>query len=98
MFCQVAIKWEVQRAKEEAGGDGDDSKDDTKRALGLETGGLQPDPKKPKMMPSTPGCFTATATTEISTGENKPVEKQHADNIVNYLLRLACQVSKDNHR
>ena len=92
-LCEVAIKWEVQRAKEEAsagaggeeGGLGE-SGADTKR--GLPEPGL-PDPKKPKVQNS-------GSSSKVGAGQgdsSKPVEKTHADSIVNYLLRLACQVS-----
>ena len=76
-LCEVAIKWEVQRAKEEAG---ETTEEDTKRSLGLE--GL-PDAKKAKIMSSL----------KSSPDAQKPLEKNHCDSIVNYLLRLACQVS-----
>ena len=79
-LCEVAIKWEVQRAKETDSGAGEAEDADSKRSLGSD--GL-PDPKKPKLM--TP--------VKTSPESNKPVDKSHADNIVNYLLRLACQVS-----
>ncbi len=76
-LCEVAIKWEVQRAKDESGVDDDEP---GKRPMSLD--GL-PDAKKAKL--SGPGKPQPDAL--------KPLEKQHADSIVNYLLRLACQVA-----
>lgn len=84
-LCEVAIKWEVQRAREEQTGIGEDEERDNKRGILDSSGG--PDPKKPKLIGVSMGGTSKTPEA------HRPVEKVHADSIVNYLLRLACQVS-----
>ena len=91
-LCEVAIKWEVQRAKEEAGECEDGSVEaGLRRGWAGDAGG--PDTKKVKLMG---GVAVAGGGVAASVGKlevQKPLEKVHADAIVNYLLRLACQVS-----
>jgi len=85
-LCEVAVKWEVQRVKDESGPDGgEEGQVDVgiKRTPSLD--GMS-DAKKPKLMV---GVSVVKPTPETL----KPIEKTQADSIVNYLLRLACQVS-----
>lgn len=54
--------------------------------------------QRKKMMISTSGGQTSSAQStsangaSIDSSSNKPIERAHADAIVNFLLRLACQV------
>ncbi|CAB4061236.1 TRRAP [Lepeophtheirus salmonis] len=70
-LCEIAIKWEMHRVKEEGG---------------------SPDPKKMKL-PSMKSVASPSSTTSSKSDAHKPLDKVHSDAIVNYLLRLACQVS-----
>jgi len=88
-LCEVAIKWEVQRAKEEAGEA--DEEAGLKRGWSAE-GATGPDAKKVKLMGGA-AVAAAPGAGVIKSEVQKPLEKIHADAIVNYLLRLACQVS-----
>lgn len=97
-LCEIVIKWEIQRIREEMDGDsnapspqvpspgnkhphgGDQGGPDPKRRASTAPGQSQPigsPPPKPAAPPA---------------DANKPLEKGHCDSIVNYLLRLACQV------
>uniref|UniRef100_A0ABM0MIW8 Transformation/transcription domain-associated protein-like n=1 Tax=Saccoglossus kowalevskii TaxID=10224 RepID=A0ABM0MIW8_SACKO len=95
-LAEVIIKWEVQRIKEDH-----DTSDHTielqsiSSGLALKrTGGSiegQPDLKRPRIAStSTPQQVPRS----ISSEQNKPIEKQYADAVVNFLLRIACQVNE----
>ena len=103
-LCEVVIKWELQRIKDEtdaavsgstgagvaggaaAAGETLTSMDavvDSPATPGSSGVGVLGDPKKAKTL----GGVSATA---LATN---PIEKHHADAIVNFLLRIACQVN-----
>jgi transformation/transcription domain-associated protein len=97
-LCEIVIKWEIQRIREEMDQDsnvpspqvpspgqkhsiGEQGGPDPKRRASSASGQSQPigsPPPKPAPPPAE---------------ANKPLEKVHCDSIVNYLLRLACQVN-----
>ena len=102
-LCEVIIKWELQRIKDESdaagtGGGGvagivgdnlasiDAAVDSPATPGGSLSGGssVLGDPKKAKTLGGVPATALAT----------KPIEKHHADAIVNFLLRIACQVNE----
>jgi transformation/transcription domain-associated protein len=91
-LCEVAIKWEVQRAKEEAGEADEGTEAGLKRGWSAEAA-TGPDSKKVKLMGGAGAVAAAPGAGVIKSEVQKPLEKIHADAIVNYLLRLACQVS-----
>uniref|UniRef100_A0A3Q2QU59 Transformation/transcription domain-associated protein n=1 Tax=Fundulus heteroclitus TaxID=8078 RepID=A0A3Q2QU59_FUNHE len=102
-LAEVVIKWELQRIKDQqvdcrsepvAAGEGT-SGGAVKRGLSLESAGTGQDVKRfrtaggpastvfgrSQSMPGTESLLT------------KPVEKQHTDTVVNFLIRIACQVN-----
>ncbi|XP_047673071.1 transformation/transcription domain-associated protein isoform X2 [Tachysurus fulvidraco] len=99
-LAEVVIKWELQRIKDQqpeseadatAGGEGTssgalkrgasvDSAQDVKRFRAT-TGAVGTVFGRSQSMPGTEALLT------------KPVEKQHTDTVVNFLIRIACQVN-----
>ncbi|KAK2866294.1 hypothetical protein Q7C36_002350 [Tachysurus vachellii] len=99
-LAEVVIKWELQRIKDQqpeseadatAGGEGSssgalkrgasvDSAQDVKRFRAT-TGAVGTVFGRSQSMPGTEALLT------------KPVEKQHTDTVVNFLIRIACQVN-----
>ena len=114
-LCEIAIKWEVQRARDHEGqGSGNDDS-----VLGSMIGLKRPSPSggpdvtldpakkmvKVSVAPPNSGgsvsvastaSAASTGTNNINSNEtpNRPLGKVYSDNIVNYLLRLACQVGE----
>ncbi|XP_062859239.1 transformation/transcription domain-associated protein [Trichomycterus rosablanca] len=102
-LAEVVIKWELQRNKDQqpesdsdtsAGGEGTssgamkrgasvDSGQDVKR-FRTATGAVGTVFGRSQSMPGTEALLT------------KPVEKQHTDTVVNFLIRIACQVNDTN--
>ena len=80
-LCEIAIKWEVQRVKEE-----------TEAVSPLEAD-VTPGLKRPGSDPSDPLSKRKPSGNPPTGDAAKPLEKNHCDNIANCLLRLACQVS-----
>ncbi len=118
-LCEIVIKWEMQRVKDEMDGGGETSSS----AVALPGGGAQnvsaittttpggiiqgikrssidqgglPDLKRQKTVV---GIITPQKQQQQQQHQHtgpestRPLEKQHCDSVVNYLLRLACQVS-----
>lgn len=86
----MCIKWEEQRVKEEAESDG--SCDTLIQQLQQQPGGI-------KRSSSTDGPEAKRARVSIGSSRgsidiSKPMEKTHADAVVYFLLRLACQVNE----
>uniref|UniRef100_A0A0K2TN82 Transformation/transcription domainassociated proteinlike [Nasonia vitripennis] n=1 Tax=Lepeophtheirus salmonis TaxID=72036 RepID=A0A0K2TN82_LEPSM len=88
-LCEIAIKWEMHRVKEEGG-----ESDGFAPSPGVKRPSFEgsPDPKKMKL-PSMKSVASPSSTTSSKSDAHKPLDKVHSDAIVNYLLRLACQVS-----
>ncbi|XP_040922830.1 transformation/transcription domain-associated protein [Toxotes jaculatrix] len=102
-LAEVVIKWELQRIKDQqpeseaevaAGGEGT-SGGTVKRGLSLEAAATGQDVKRFR-------TATGTASTVFGRSQSmpgtetmltKPVEKQHTDTVVNFLIRIACQVN-----
>ncbi|XP_015602005.1 transformation/transcription domain-associated protein [Cephus cinctus] len=92
-LAEVIIKWELHRIKDEA--------------ENVETGGtgtmtgtvkrpIQDDPAGNKRLATQPVTANTTVpliTPKMEPGATKPIERAHADAILNFLLRLACQVN-----
>lgn len=81
-LAEVIIRWEVQRIKESQTGTGGDQ--DMIVDIPQTEG------------PSTPASSTSgtIVKTEKPSDIGKPIDKQHADSIVNFLLRMACHVNE----
>ncbi|XP_034049033.1 transformation/transcription domain-associated protein isoform X2 [Thalassophryne amazonica] len=102
-LAEVVIKWELQRIKDQqpeseaevgAGGEGTSGGSvGVKRGLSVETAG-----QDVKRFRTATGAATSVfgrsqgipGTESMLT---KPVEKQHTDTVVNFLIRVACQVN-----
>lgn len=89
MIFQVCIKWEEERVKEETEADG-----------GSELAQQLHQPGGIKRSSSTDGPEAKRARVSVgassrgSIDTTKPMEKAHADAVVYFLLRLACQVNE----
>ncbi|XP_053269961.1 transformation/transcription domain-associated protein isoform X1 [Pleuronectes platessa] len=104
-LAEVVIKWELQRIKDqqpeseaEAATVGEGTSGGTvKRGLSLEGAAAGQDVKRFR---TAAGAATSSAVFGRSqsmpgteTMLTKPVEKQHTDTVVNFLIRIACQVN-----
>ncbi|XP_063337573.1 transformation/transcription domain-associated protein isoform X2 [Pelmatolapia mariae] len=102
-LAEVVIKWELQRIKDQQpeseaevgpGGEGT-SGAAVKRGLSLESAGAGQDVKR--FRTATGAASTVFGRSQSMPGtesmHNKPVEKQHTDTVVNFLIRIACQVN-----
>ncbi|XP_011602842.1 transformation/transcription domain-associated protein isoform X1 [Takifugu rubripes] len=100
-LAEVVIKWELQRIKDQLPesesevGPGGEGTSGVKRGLSLESGAAGQDVKRFR-------TATGPASTVFGRGQSmpgtetmlsKPVEKQHTDTVVNFLIRIACQVN-----
>ena len=86
-LAEICIKWEEQRVKEEV--DGDSLSDgsgstpgQTKRSSSVDA----PDTKRPRL--------SVGSTSRSSVDSSKPMDKNQADAVVYFLLRLSCQVNE----
>ena len=101
-LCEIAIKWEIQRVRDEMTENPQNSPSiSSSSASGSTSPGIkrQPDTqnsdnsKRPRVG-ALPSNNQQPITTTLSTGQKEScLEKVHCDSIVNYLLRLACQVN-----
>lgn len=114
-LCEIAIKWEVQRARDEVPTPAASGSEDNASIMGsimvgikrpAPTGGpdvtIDPAKKMVKVSVAPPNAGgSVSVASSSSSGANggsgdiqshKPLGKVFSDNIVNYLLRLACQV------
>ena len=102
-LCEIAIKWEVQRVM-----DDNNEKPGEELFIGLKrppASDVVIDPAK-KMAKVTVAAPNVGGTVSLATSggttaaiptpgtDNRPLNKAHSDSIVNYLLRLACQVGE----
>uniref|UniRef100_A0A8D0D2P8 Transformation/transcription domain-associated protein n=1 Tax=Sander lucioperca TaxID=283035 RepID=A0A8D0D2P8_SANLU len=105
-LAEVVIKWELQRIKDQqpeseaevgAGGEGT-SGAAVKRGLSLEAAAAAAAGQDAKRFRTASGAASAVFGRSQSmpgteTMLTKPVEKQHTDTVVNFLIRIACQVN-----
>ncbi|XP_018549544.1 LOW QUALITY PROTEIN: transformation/transcription domain-associated protein [Lates calcarifer] len=102
-LAEVVIKWELQRIKDQqpeseaevaAGGEGT-SGGAVKRGLSLEAAATGQDVKR--FRTAAGAASTVFGRSQSMPGTEtmltKPVEKQHTDTVVNFLIRIACQVN-----
>ncbi|XP_072179557.1 transformation/transcription domain-associated protein-like [Diadema setosum] len=86
-LVEVIIKWEVQRIRDDEGpSDETPVAGPVKRASSTEL----PDAKRSR---HTSGATARSITSEAS----KPIEKVYSDAVVNFLIRLACQVNDSSN-
>ncbi|XP_044034365.1 transformation/transcription domain-associated protein isoform X2 [Siniperca chuatsi] len=102
-LAEVVIKWELQRIKDQqpeseaevgAAGEGT-SAGAVKRGLSLEAAAAGQDVKR--FRTASGAASTVFGRSQSMPGTEtmltKPVEKQHTDTVVNFLIRIACQVN-----
>ncbi|XP_066597811.1 transformation/transcription domain-associated protein isoform X1 [Prorops nasuta] len=77
----VIIKWELHRINDEA---------ETSEGGGT---GFMPGIKRQAVQGATPNQATPVMLPRVEPGSTKPIERAHADAVLNFLLRLACQVN-----
>ncbi|XP_051928645.1 transformation/transcription domain-associated protein isoform X1 [Hippocampus zosterae] len=101
-LAEVVIKWELQRIKDqlpdseaEGGSSGEGTSGAVKGGLSADGGTPGQDAKRFRVASGTAstvfGRSQAMPGTETMLG--KPVDKQHTDTVVNFLIRIACQVN-----
>ncbi|KAI0213609.1 Transformation/transcription domain-associated protein [Lamellibrachia satsuma] len=97
-LAEVVIKWELQRTKE-------DQEQTTEVTPGVETPQPTPSPVSigaKRLSTSTEPTTDAkklrhasgTSVRSTTTDTSKPIDKQFCDAVVNFLLRIACQVNE----
>ncbi|KAM6963550.1 transformation/transcription domain-associated protein isoform 2-T2 [Tautogolabrus adspersus] len=104
-LAEVVIKWELQRIKDQqpeseaevgAGGEGT-SAGAVKRGLSLEAAATAAGQDAKRFRTATGAASTVFGRSQSLPGTEtmltKPVEKQHTDTVVNFLIRIACQVN-----
>ncbi|KAM3859386.1 transformation/transcription domain-associated protein isoform 3-T3 [Diretmus argenteus] len=108
-LAEVVIKWELQRIKDqqpeseaEAGASGEGTSGGSggvKRGLSVDTAAAGQDAKR--FRTATGAASTVFGRSQSMPGTEtlltKPVEKQHTDTVVNFLIRIACQVNESNN-
>ncbi|XP_049614451.1 transformation/transcription domain-associated protein isoform X2 [Syngnathus scovelli] len=101
-LAEVVIKWELQRIKDQlpdSEADGGSSGEGTSGAVksGLSADGATPgqDAKRFRLASGTASTVFARSQSMPGTETmlTKPVDKQHTDTVVNFLIRIACQVN-----
>ncbi|KAG5854372.1 hypothetical protein ANANG_G00037140 [Anguilla anguilla] len=101
-LAEVVIKWELQRIKDqqpESEGDAAGSGEGTSSASGAVKRGLSMDSGQDvkRFRTATGAVSTVFGRSQSMPGTEslltKPVEKQHTDTVVNFLIRIACQVN-----
>ncbi|XP_077358463.1 transformation/transcription domain-associated protein isoform X1 [Festucalex cinctus] len=101
-LAEVVIKWELQRIKDqlpdseaEVGSSGEGTSGAVKGGLSADGSTPGPDAKRFRMAAGT--ASTVFGRTQSMPGTEtmltKPVDKQHTDTVVNFLIRIACQVN-----
>ncbi|XP_069012071.1 transformation/transcription domain-associated protein isoform X1 [Embiotoca jacksoni] len=102
-LAEVVIKWELQRIKDQQpeseaevgpGGEGT-SGGAVKRGLSLDAAGAGQDVKRFRTATGAASAVFGRSQSMPGTESmlTKPVEKQHTDTVVNFLIRIACQVN-----
>ncbi|XP_048350103.1 transformation/transcription domain-associated protein [Sphaerodactylus townsendi] len=105
-LAEVVIKWELQRIKDQqpdsdmdqsTGGEGSSSSSSAvKRGLSVDSG------QEVKRFRTATGAITAVfGRSQSLPGADallsKPIDKQHTDTVVNFLIRIACQVNDNSN-
>ncbi|CAH1110190.1 unnamed protein product [Psylliodes chrysocephalus] len=88
-LAEVIIKWEIYGIKEESETTETTENGSTKRPSIEESGESS---RKKLAVPGPSGGPVAAVKAEPNV--NKPIDRAHTDNVLNFLLRLACQVNE----
>uniref|UniRef100_A0A8C7DIQ2 Transformation/transcription domain-associated protein n=1 Tax=Oncorhynchus kisutch TaxID=8019 RepID=A0A8C7DIQ2_ONCKI len=99
-LAEVVIKWELQRIKDGAdpGGSGEGTSaggtGGVKRGLSMDSAAGQDVKRFRTATGAVAAVFGRSTSMPVTeTLLTKPVEKQHTDTVVNFLIRIACQVN-----
>ncbi|XP_052799623.1 transformation/transcription domain-associated protein-like isoform X2 [Mya arenaria] len=93
-LAEVIIKWEVQRIKEDQEPSGESTSEVLPAGPVKRAGSVEPQQDAKKARYSS-GSAVGSPDPQIKPAEGtKPIEKQYCDAVVNFLLRIACQVSE----
>lgn len=105
-LAEVIIKWELQRIKDENDANGIATSDELNEALSLGIGikrsasttddGTDSQRKRVAVADGTATTPQPSTSTQIAPkvdGSQEPIDKQHCDTVINFLLRLSCQVN-----
>ncbi|KAK6165821.1 hypothetical protein SNE40_022660 [Patella caerulea] len=96
-LADVIIKWELQRIKEEQDAESGDidvtqtvvvANQPTKRSGSIDS------PQDPKRVRNASGIPDSPHSQRSTSDLNKPIDKAYCDAVVNFLLRIACQVNE----
>ncbi|XP_061612179.1 transformation/transcription domain-associated protein isoform X2 [Phyllopteryx taeniolatus] len=101
-LAEVVIKWELQRIKDQLPDSEAEIGSSGEGTSGPVKGGLSADGATPAQDAKRFRTAAGTASTVFGRGQSmpgtetmvtKPVDKQHTDTVVNFLIRIACQVN-----
>ncbi|GAB1859196.1 Transformation/transcription domain-associated protein [Camponotus japonicus] len=95
-LAEVIIKWELYRIKEEAEAAESNSNKVIVQSSGLNKRPITEDPSGKRMSSQTTPSGNSPVPLilpRMEPGSVKPIERAHADAVLNFLLRLACQVN-----
>ncbi|CAG9853589.1 unnamed protein product [Phyllotreta striolata] len=87
-LAEVIIKWEIYGIKEDSETPESTENVATKRSSTEENG----DSNRKKL--AVAGPSGPVASVKADSNVNKPIDRAHTDNVLNFLLRLACQVNE----
>ncbi|KAJ8314001.1 hypothetical protein KUTeg_008562 [Tegillarca granosa] len=100
-LAEVVIKWEVQRIKEdqeasaaEAAAQGPDLAQALTQNLPMKRTASVDSPQEAKRSRHSSGAVSPSSTRSQTDSTSKPIEKHYCDAVVNFLLRIACQVNE----
>ncbi|KAM5151825.1 transformation/transcription domain-associated protein [Mantella aurantiaca] len=104
-LAEVVIKWELQRLKDQPDSDMDTNGSGEGGSSG--TGGVKrsmtvdASQEVKRFRTATGGISTVFGRSQSLPGADavitKPIEKQHTDTVVNFLIRIACQVNDNSN-
>ncbi|CAH3023319.1 unnamed protein product [Porites evermanni] len=97
-LAEVILKWELQRIKDDQEQTSNQEQSESSASAALKVGGV----KRPSEESATPEAKRTRSLSQgtvsrvsVQEGQAKsPLEKHHADAVVNFLLRIACQVNE----
>ncbi|XP_072275172.1 transformation/transcription domain-associated protein [Pyxicephalus adspersus] len=103
-LAEVVIKWELQRIKDQPDSDMDangSGEGGSSGAGGVKRSMTDASQEVKRFRTATGGISTVFGRSQSLPGADavitKPIEKQHTDTVVNFLIRIACQVNDNSN-
>ncbi|XP_065219244.1 transformation/transcription domain-associated protein isoform X2 [Planococcus citri] len=90
-LCEVMIKWELQRIRNES--DSTETTETSTDSLKRSGDFLSMQARK-RFAGGVASPVASTSSLSEESDSNKPIDRMHADAIMNYLTRIACQVNE----